>query len=83
MIRFRLVRFGLVLCVLIELVRLCKAWLGWVRLGRVRLEMARFGFNLVWFGFFRLGSLLFGLFPCLKKKLRGKYRRGKTVGEKI
>ena len=36
------------------------------------LEMDRLGFSLVWFG----------IFPCLKKKCRGKYWRGKTVGEK-
>ena len=44
---------------LIELVWLCKAWSGKLRLSRVRLEMAKLGFSLVWIGLFRLGLFWF------------------------
>lgn len=46
---------------------------GNIKLGRVRIEIARLGFKLVWLDLF-----WFRLFPCLKKQMTGEILAGKN-----
>ena len=75
MVRFPLVRFGWVWCILV-IISLVMYGLVRFEFGWVRLEMARLGFILVWVGLF-----WFYFFTCLKK-MAGKIPAGKNSSGK-